>query len=580
MRKTLIGGLTIAVLAGMGGLRAADLWRARGERLAAAEQRAANLTIILSEYLSEAFAAGDAALRQLALHSQRVGGPSAPERDWLPSLASARAGIAGIGSISVIDRNGIIRHSTRRDILGQSRADTYISREALNASGDDLIVGNPFKAVVEPFSLLIPIARRLTDAEGAVNGAVVAAFIPAELRNFFQSLNVGAGTVWVFHPDGTVLFREPSAADAIGERALDNPVFAAGTEHRIGVVRAPIARAGPEMLTAYRVSDAPRLMTAVSLDRDEVLAEWRTEAIGVAWVFAGASILLGATLLGLFRQIDANASAERELAQARELEAERLREANERLALTLEREKHTRREAETASALKDQFLMTVSHELRTPLTAIAGWARLLVDGMVSDARRQAALESIERNAQTQTRLIEDLLDVSAIMAGKLSLNLRSVNVADTVTTALDSVRNAAEAKRVELEVSLDAGAGCVQGDPERLEQIVWNLASNAVKFTPAGGRVDVSLVPRDGHVELGVRDTGIGIAPEFLPHVFDYFRQGDSSPSRRHGGLGLGLAIVKSLVELHGGSVTAESAGENQGATFTVRLPAPVRRLA
>jgi signal transduction histidine kinase len=580
MRKTLIGGLTIAVLAGMGGLRAADLWRARGERLAAAEQRAANLTIILSEYLSEAFAAGDAALRQLALHSQRVGGPSAPERDWLPSLASARAGIAGIGSISVIDRNGIIRHSTRRDILGQSRADTYISREALNASGDDLIVGNPFKAVVEPFSLLIPIARRLTDAEGAVNGAVVAAFIPAELRNFFQSLNVGAGTVWVFHPDGTVLFREPSAADAIGERALDNPVFAAGTEHRIGVVRAPIAPAGPEMLTAYRVSDAPRLMTAVSLDRDEVLAEWRTEAIGVAWVFAGASILLGATLLGLFRQIDANASAERELAQARELEAERLREANERLALTLEREKHTRREAETASALKDQFLMTVSHELRTPLTAIAGWARLLVDGMVSDARRQAALESIERNAQTQTRLIEDLLDVSAIMAGKLSLNLRSVNVADTVTTALDSVRNAAEAKRVELEASLDAGAGCVQGDPERLEQIVWNLASNAVKFTPAGGRVDVSLVPRDGHVELGVRDTGIGIAPEFLPHVFDYFRQGDSSPSRRHGGLGLGLAIVKSLVELHGGSVTAESAGENQGATFTVRLPAPVRRLA
>jgi signal transduction histidine kinase len=166
------------------------------------------------------------------------------------------------------------------------------------------------------------------------------------------------------------------------------------------------------------------------------------------------------------------------------------------------------------------------------------------------------------------------------MAGKLSLNLRSVNVADTVTTALDSVRNAAEAKRVELEASLDAGAGCVQGDPERLEQIVWNLASNAVKFTPAGGRVDVSLVPRDGHVELGVRDTGIGIAPEFLPHVFDYFRQGDSSPSRRHGGLGLGLAIVKSLVELHGGSVTAESAGENQGATFTVRLPAPVRRLA
>jgi signal transduction histidine kinase len=568
-------------LLALGGLRVADLWRGRGERLVAAEQRAANLTLILSEYLAESFAAGDAALRQLALHSQRVGGPPALERDWLPSLTSARVGIAGIGSISVIDRDGIIRHSTRRDLLGQSRAENYIVREALRAPADELIVGNPVKAVVEPFSFLIPIARRLTDSTGAVTGAVVAAFIPSELRSFLQSVNAGAGSiVWVFHPDGTLLFRAPSATDVIGAGAHDNPVFVAAAEHGTGLIRAALAPDGAEMLNAYRLSDAPRLITAVSLDRDEVLMSWRREATGLAWVFLGASALLGATLFVLFRQMDANAAAERELTRARELEAERLHQANEQLAQTLEREQSARRDAEAASAVKDQFLMTVSHELRTPLTAIAGWARLLVDGMVSDARRQTALESIERNAQAQTRLIEDLLDVSAIMAGKLRLNSRSVNVAETVKTALDSVRAAADAKGISLALSLDDAAGCVQGDPERLQQIVWNLASNAVKFTPSGGRIDVSLVHQNGHVELTVADTGSGIRPEFLPHVFEHFRQGDASPTRRHGGLGLGLAIVRSLVELHGGGVTAHSEGENRGATFTVRLPAPVRRLS
>jgi signal transduction histidine kinase len=572
MRKAFMGGLTITILVVMGGLWAADLWRSRDNRLADAEQRAANLALILSEHLSEAFLATDAVLRQLALHSQRVGGPAASARDWTPSLASARAGIR-MGAISVIDTLGIIRHSTRTDLLGESRADSYILRAALTGSGDDLIVGTPFRPVVAPYEPLIPIARRLTNAAGEVNGVVVASFIPSDLRRFFESVNVGPrGTVWVFHRDGTVLFRAPSPSNAMGEPAAANPLFAAAAAQPSGSVRGPVD-GGADMVSAFNAANAPHLITAVSLNIDDVLAAWTSEATAVAWAFGGAFLLLGATLFVLFRQMDEKAAAERELAHSRELEAERLREANDRLAATLDREKTARRDAEAASALKDQFLMTVSHELRTPLTAIAGWSRLLVDGMVNESRRQTAVEAIARNAQMQTRLIEDLLDVSAIMAGKLQLDFDLVNVTDVVKMAVGGVRATADAKQIPIELSSDGSDTVVRGDSARLRQVMTNLLGNALKFTPQGGHIRVAVNSDDGAVEIGVSDTGVGIAPDFLPHVFDQFRQQDSSPTRRHGGLGLGLAIVQSLVQLHGGEVIAASEGENRGATFTVRLP-------
>jgi PAS domain S-box-containing protein len=232
------------------------------------------------------------------------------------------------------------------------------------------------------------------------------------------------------------------------------------------------------------------------------------------------------------------------------------------------------REAQEASQLKDEFLATLSHELRTPLNAMLGWARLLRDGDLDPETAGKAVESIERNTQAQAQLVSDILDVSRIITGKLRINPRPLDPTPVVDAALDAVRPAAEAKGVSVHASLDRDVR-FSADGERLLQITWNLLSNAVKFTPSGGRVDVRMGPAArGEIEIEVADTGVGISKEFLPYVFDRFRQGDPSTTRHHGGLGLGLAIVRHLVELHGGTVAAESAGPNQGSRFTVRLPA------
>jgi signal transduction histidine kinase/ActR/RegA family two-component response regulator len=235
-------------------------------------------------------------------------------------------------------------------------------------------------------------------------------------------------------------------------------------------------------------------------------------------------------------------------------------------------------EAEGVNRIKDEFVATLSHELRTPLNAILGWARLLREGQLSEERRARALETIERNAVSQGQLIEELLDVSRIVTGNLRLNVQQLDPIAAVQAALDTVRPAADAKGVRLQAVLDPQAGAISGDPDRLQQICWNLLSNAVKFTPKGGWVRVVLERIASSIEITVSDSGAGIHPDFLPHVFERFRQQDASRQRAVGGLGLGLAIVKSLAELHGGTVRAESAGEGTGATFVIRLPrAPVR---
>jgi len=249
-----------------------------------------------------------------------------------------------------------------------------------------------------------------------------------------------------------------------------------------------------------------------------------------------------------------------------------VRDTTEREQL-LAREREARGRAEEASRLKDEFLATVSHEVRTPLNAILGWAKLLQMGTMDEAKSRHAALVIERNARAQAQVIEDLLDVSRIIAGKLRLDIQTLMPSAAIESALESVRPMAEAKGVELHAALDAQAGPISGDSSRLQQIVWNLLSNAIKFTPGGGRVDVRLERINSHLEIAVSDTGEGLSPEFLPHAFDRFRQADASASRTSGGLGLGLAIVRQLVELHGGVVTAESAGIGCGATFTVRLP-------
>ena len=252
--------------------------------------------------------------------------------------------------------------------------------------------------------------------------------------------------------------------------------------------------------------------------------------------------------------------------------AERLRAEAEREAL-LAREQVLRAEAEELSRLKDEFLATMSHELRTPLNAIFGWITLLRTRRLDEATQERALETIERNARAQKRLIEDLLDVSRIVTGKVALELVTVDPRRVVEAALETMHPAAQAKGLKIVPLLDIGAGTVRGDFARLQQIVCNLLSNAIKFTDTGGQIEVCLARRNGEVEISVGDSGQGIKPEFLPLVFDRFRQEDGSISRRHGGLGLGLAIVRHLVELHAGSVEAQSAGEGEGAKFIVHLP-------
>jgi PAS domain S-box-containing protein len=255
---------------------------------------------------------------------------------------------------------------------------------------------------------------------------------------------------------------------------------------------------------------------------------------------------------------------------AREAELQAQLEDRSRL---LSNEKLARNEAERANRLKDEFLATISHELRNPLNAIMGWAHMMRVGKLTPANVERAVETIYRNAKSQSQLIADLLDVSRIISGKLRLHVRTVDLISIINAAVDSIRPAADAKSIRLQTLLDPAAGPISGDADRLQQIVWNLLTNAVKFSPKGGRIQVKLQRVESQVEIVVSDTGVGISKEFLPHVFDRFRQADPSTTRIHGGLGLGLSIVHQLVDLHGGTASVQSEGEGKGATFTISLP-------
>ena len=281
-----------------------------------------------------------------------------------------------------------------------------------------------------------------------------------------------------------------------------------------------------------------------------------------AWRFVPVVLVGGLAAAGLIFVITRRQVRAREQAEALAMDN----------ALLYRQAEGARAEAEVANRAKDEFLATLSHELRTPLTAILGWTRILRREKVDEPTRVRGLEVIERNVQAQTRLIEDVLDVSRIITGKMQLNVRRVEMGGVIDAAIESVRPAAEAKKIEV-VSIVEGPATIMGDGERLQQVVWNLLSNAIKFTPNGGRIEVRLRTRGDEVDLEVTDSGKGIPPEFLPYVFDRFRQADSSSTRAHGGLGIGLALVRHLVELHGGSVQAKSAGEGRGSTFAIRLP-------
>jgi signal transduction histidine kinase/ActR/RegA family two-component response regulator len=268
----------------------------------------------------------------------------------------------------------------------------------------------------------------------------------------------------------------------------------------------------------------------------------------------------------LYRKTEALEKLNRELEQ-------RVRERTAQIEISLKEAEEARRESDQANQLKDEFLAVLSHELRTPLNAITGWAHMLLAGGLDHETQSKAVQTINRNALLQARLISDLLDVSRIVSGKFRLDLKPVDLPSVVRVAVDTLRVATEDKGIHVNVALECDPGLIRGDAFRLQQVVWNLLSNAIKFAPRKGNIQISLDKMDSHVELIVQDDGPGIRPEFLPHIFEPFRQGDSSSSRTHQGLGLGLAIVRNLVQLHGGTVQAMNREEGPGALFKVILP-------
>ena len=569
--------LTVTVLVAVGAMQIADLaWR-RERVLKAGETRATSLAVVLAEYIRGSVSSADAALRQLQIHGTRVGGPLAPRLEWESILASAKAALPESGSVSVTDANGIITYSTQPSIVGESRAENYVFKQLSTATGDELGIDRPFQTRSDPKTYVLPVARRLTNDAGRFAGLVVAVVVPERFRNFFQNIDVGPdGNITVLHLDGVVLFREPSARNPINEAAADHPLLKLAQHAEAGVVRGPLTPGGPRFVTAYRKIGSPPLLVAISLSEADVLSDWYAQRRITAIAYGALTLTLGLMVTTLLHVLSARQQVERQLAEMQRVEAERLRTANERLEAALEREQQARKATEEASYLKDEFLMTVSHELRTPLTAIYGWARVLGTKEMPKPDQQRALAAIERNAHAQTRLIDDLLDVSRAISGKLRLEIRRVKIADVVNAAIETVNPAMAAKNIRFDAQFDPDAPAIAGDPDRLQQVAWNLLSNAIKFTPDGGTVRVRVRRAGTHVEFDVTDSGDGISAEFLPHVFERFRQADTGSRRRYGGLGLGLAIVRHIVELHGGTVTAESAGEGQGSTFRVLLPIAV----
>ena len=572
--RSLILGFTAVVLLAVAGVQVLELrWLHQRARIDA-ERRASDQALALAEYVRGAFVAADSSLRQLAIHSRRIGGPAAPSEEWLPILHAARAALAEDGSLSVTDADGIIRHTTFTPILGHSRADDYLFQHLWRNDDDELVLDVPFISPVTKDRWIIPVGRRLETADGRFAGIVVQVITPDAFRSFFGSVRIGSqGLIKLFHRGGRVVVQQPPFTSAPDPDAPVDPLFARIGADGSGVFTAPVEAGGPPFINAFRRVAGPDLVVAVSLSEYEVLAEWRIRqrrAVLRVLVLAG---IMGVLVTFVLRQVRARATMERALAEVQRTEAARLRDANERLGAALERETRARHESEEASRLKDEFLMTLSHELRTPLNAVLGWLHMLrANGMDAQGRAHA-LATIERNAQAQVRLIEDLLEVSRAITGKLQVTLIPIDAGPVATGAAATLQPAIAARGIDFRTEIEDGLPAVQADPERLQQVVWNLLSNAIKFSPPGGLVEMKVAGVDGGVEIMVRDHGFGIAAAFLPFAFDRFRQADAGPRREHGGLGLGLAIARHLVELHGGTITAESAGLGHGSTFRVILP-------
>lgn len=391
-------------------------------------------------------------------------------------------------------------------------------------------------------------------------------------------------------PDGVVALVDSANRIVARSRQEDSYVGTAATSAFLDIAARTNeaawqteTREGVPVYSAFSRSPRTGLTVGLALPRDQVDGPvarilWYLTAIWIGFMAlaGGLALILGQTLV---RAMNSASKSAMKLARGETVIPQRSRVAEiDELAIQLRDASDLlaarNRERDEASRIKDEFLMTVSHELRTPLTAIYGWARMLSTGQIRDAQRPRAAQAIERNASALQQLVNDLLDVSRIVSGRLRLDVQSVATAEVVSAAIDAVRPAAIAKNIQLTTAIPDAAVRVSADPNRLQQVMWNLLSNAVKFTPAGGRIEVGVVREANEVALTVRDNGPGVEIDFLPHAFDRFRQGAAGTTRAHGGLGLGLAIVRHLVELHGGTVSATNNAPDSGATFRVALPA------
>jgi PAS domain S-box-containing protein len=448
----------------------------------------------------------------------------------------------------VRDRNGRVARwfGTNTDVDQVKRAEQALREEShvlelLNSTGTTLASTRDLR------SLLQAVTDAATDIAGARHGAFLYHGPDSADGNMFSLFTVSSAS--------------PAEFEAFGEPGA-NGLFGPGVSGQ-GLLRSD------DILFDARFQALPNAHPPLRSYLSVPVVAHSGEVLGTLFFGHPEPGIFSERTERIVRGIAAQAAVA--IDNARLYEAAQ-RAAEERKVL-LENERQARAEAERVSNMKDEFLATLSHELRTPLSAILGWAQVLRRGSRDQNDLQRGLQTIERNARSQAQLIEDLLDMSRITSGKVLLDMQTVAPANFIDAAVETVRPAADAKNIRIGKRYAADVGMVAGDPARLQQVVWNLLSNAIKFTPRDGQVDIELDRNDSNVVITVRDNGAGIRPEFITHVFERFRQADASMTRRHGGLGLGLAIVKQLIEQHGGTVRADSAGEGLGASFTIELP-------
>jgi signal transduction histidine kinase/ActR/RegA family two-component response regulator len=547
--KLAVVAFTLVALAALIVLRVADLWWWRSELLDAGDRRAGNLTMILSAYVRGTLAASDASLRQLTIEAQRIGGAQAPAAVWAPIVGAAQAALPGITSVSIVDAAGIIRHSTQPRIIGQSRRDEYVFHQLATDSSQALVVSTPIFSFTDPKQLLIPLGRRLNQPDGSFDGIVATAFSPSALRSFFQTVNAGReGVVWVLHPDGLVLFREPSTTNPIGERVPDNPIVRAASRAPTGSLRGPIGAGGPVLLTAYHQSAEPALIVAVSLSQREILAEWWRQVTASLAVLALLGFAAAATWFVLFRQIDARDAAEQALSRAQRLES------------------------------IGRLTGGVAHDFNNMLTVILGNTSILRE-RAEPAQCGCELDQIEEAARRAADLTRRLL----AFARRQPLQPAIVDLND-LTRDLHPmlVRLLGE----DITVALRPGtAPCLANvDAVQVESALMNLCVNARHAMPHGGLLSIETgdimldeayargdddVTAGPHVMISVSDTGTGIAREHLAHIFEPFFTTKGAGQ----GTGLGLSMVYGMVrQSHGHARVYSEVGH--GTTFKLYFPA------